>query len=154
MQEMQETWVQCLGWEDPLERKMAIHFSIFLGNSTDGGVWWATVHGVIKSRILQSDWAHTHTHTHTHTHENIFVAMKSCINGVEHIAILKFYLMTNWSLLKKKKSTKRNKLTKIEFGRIVFRRDWILQKEIGERVLGENYSWELAIDCLCFKVKE
>ena len=30
--------------------------------------------------------------------------MKSCINGVEHIAILKFYLMTNWSLLKKKKA--------------------------------------------------
>ena len=25
---MQETWVQFLGWEDPLEKGMAIHFSI------------------------------------------------------------------------------------------------------------------------------
>ena len=24
---MQETWVQSLGWEDPLEKEMAIHFS-------------------------------------------------------------------------------------------------------------------------------
>ena len=24
---MQETWVQALGWEDPLEREMAIHSS-------------------------------------------------------------------------------------------------------------------------------
>ena len=37
---------------------------------------------------------------------------------------------------------------------MLFRRVWILQKEIWERVLGENFSWELAIDCLCFKVKE
>ena len=26
---MQETWVQSLGWEDPLEKKMATHSSIF-----------------------------------------------------------------------------------------------------------------------------
>ena len=25
---MQETWVQFLGWEDPLEKEMAIHSSI------------------------------------------------------------------------------------------------------------------------------
>ena len=25
---MQETWVQLLGWEDPLEKEMAIHSSI------------------------------------------------------------------------------------------------------------------------------
>ena len=25
---MRETWVQSLGWEDPLEKEMAIHFSI------------------------------------------------------------------------------------------------------------------------------
>ena len=28
MQETQETWVQSLGWEDPLEEEMATHFSI------------------------------------------------------------------------------------------------------------------------------
>ena len=25
---IQETWVQSLGWEDPLEKEMATHFSI------------------------------------------------------------------------------------------------------------------------------
>jgi len=28
MQEMQETWVQSLVWEDPLEKEMATHSSI------------------------------------------------------------------------------------------------------------------------------
>ena len=28
MQETQETWVQSLGWEDPLEKEMATHTSI------------------------------------------------------------------------------------------------------------------------------
>ena len=28
MQETQETWVQSLGWEDPLEEGMATHFTI------------------------------------------------------------------------------------------------------------------------------
>ena len=28
MQETQETWVQSLGWEDPLEKDMATHSSI------------------------------------------------------------------------------------------------------------------------------
>ena len=27
---MQETWVQSLGWEDPLEEGMATHFSILV----------------------------------------------------------------------------------------------------------------------------
>ena len=35
---MQETWVQSLGQEDPLE------------NSMDGGAWQAAVHAVAKSR--------------------------------------------------------------------------------------------------------
>ena len=33
MQEMQETWVQSLGWEDPLEEEMAAHSSILAGKS-------------------------------------------------------------------------------------------------------------------------
>ena len=31
MQEMQETWVQSLGWEDPLEEEMATHSCILAG---------------------------------------------------------------------------------------------------------------------------
>ena len=40
---MQETQVQSLGWEDPLEK--AIQYSC-LENSMDRGAWQATVHGV------------------------------------------------------------------------------------------------------------
>ena len=32
---MQEMQVQFLGWEDPLEKEMAAHFSILAGKSTD-----------------------------------------------------------------------------------------------------------------------
>ena len=35
---MGETWVQFLGWEDPLEKGMATHSSICLENSLDRGV--------------------------------------------------------------------------------------------------------------------
>ena len=43
-----DTWVQSLGWEDPLEKGMATH-SACLENSMDRGAWWATDHGVAKS---------------------------------------------------------------------------------------------------------
>ena len=47
---MWETWVQSLGWEDPLEEGMAIHSSILAWRiPMDRGPWWATVHGVTKS---------------------------------------------------------------------------------------------------------
>ena len=47
---MQETWVQSLGQEDPLEEGMATHSSILAQRiPMDRGVWWATVHGVTKS---------------------------------------------------------------------------------------------------------
>ena len=47
---MQETWVQSLGQEDPLEKKMATHFSILAWeNPMYRGAWWATVQGVTKS---------------------------------------------------------------------------------------------------------
>ena len=42
MQEMQEIWVQFLGWEDHLDGEMAIHSSYFhLGNPMDSGAWQA-----------------------------------------------------------------------------------------------------------------
>ena len=43
---MQETWVQLLGWEDPLEEGMQIHSSILAcGIPMDKGAWWATNDG-------------------------------------------------------------------------------------------------------------
>ena len=37
---MQDSWVQSLGWEDPLEEEMATHSNIL--------AWRATVHRVAK----------------------------------------------------------------------------------------------------------
>ena len=51
MQEPQETWVQSLGQEDPLEKEMATHSSILAWeNPMDRGAWQATVHGIGKSQ--------------------------------------------------------------------------------------------------------
>ena len=48
---MHETWVQSLGWEDPLEEGMATHSSILAWRILmDGGAWRATVHGVTMSQ--------------------------------------------------------------------------------------------------------
>ena len=44
---MQETWVQSLGWEDPLEKAMVTQYSR-LENPMDRGAWWATVFGIPK----------------------------------------------------------------------------------------------------------
>ena len=47
---IQGTWVQYLGWEDPLEQGMATHSSILVWRiPKDRGAWWATVQGVTKS---------------------------------------------------------------------------------------------------------
>ena len=51
---IQEIQVRSLGWEDPLEKGMALHYSC-LENSMDRGAWWATVHGVAKSRTRLRD---------------------------------------------------------------------------------------------------
>ena len=57
---MQETWVQSLGHEDPLEEELATYSRRFsLENPTDRGAWWATVHGVPKSWTRLSDWITT-----------------------------------------------------------------------------------------------
>ena len=60
---MQETRVQCLGWEDALEEEMATYSTILAWRTPwteePGGSWGGT----------ESDTTElTHTHTHTHTH--------------------------------------------------------------------------------------
>ena len=47
---MQETWVQFLGWEDPLKEGLANHSSILAWRiPMDRGASRATVHGVAKT---------------------------------------------------------------------------------------------------------
>ena len=62
-----DTWVQSLGWEDPLEKEMAAHSSIVAWK-----IPWTDEPGELQSMGLQRvrhDWAtNTYTHTHTHTH--------------------------------------------------------------------------------------
>ena len=57
---MQETWVWSLGQEDsPGEGNgNPLQYSC-LENSMDRGAWWATVHGVKKSRTWLSDYTFT-----------------------------------------------------------------------------------------------
>ena len=59
---MQETWVRSLGWEDPLEKRMATHSSILawriLWTEEHGRV---TIHGVATSWTRLSDSQSTHT---------------------------------------------------------------------------------------------
>ena len=46
---VKNTWVQSLGWEDPLEKEMATPTPVsYLRNTMDKGAWQATVHGVTK----------------------------------------------------------------------------------------------------------
>ena len=47
---MQETWVQSLGWKDPLEEGMATHSSVLAWIiPMDRGAWWDVVRRVAKS---------------------------------------------------------------------------------------------------------
>ena len=61
---MQVTWVQSLGWEDPLEEGMATHSSVLgeycLENLMDREAWWATVHRVSRSWARLSDLGQVH----------------------------------------------------------------------------------------------
>ena len=53
---LQETWVQSLGWEEPLKEDMATHSDILAWKiPMDRGAWRAIVHGVAKSQTQLSD---------------------------------------------------------------------------------------------------
>ena len=53
---MPETWIQSLGWEDPLEKGIATHSSILAWRIPMGlGAWWATVYGAAKSQTRLSN---------------------------------------------------------------------------------------------------
>ena len=51
MQELQETWVQSLDWEDPLEQGMAVHSSILAWK-----IPWTEELGGLQSRGSQKNW--------------------------------------------------------------------------------------------------
>ena len=61
VQETQETWIQSLGWEYPLEESMATHSSILAWRTPmERGASRATVHEVAKSQTrLRLSTQHT-----------------------------------------------------------------------------------------------
>ena len=53
---VQETWVRFLGREDPLEKEMATHSSIFAWRiPMDRGAWQIRVHGVARVKTQLSN---------------------------------------------------------------------------------------------------
>ena len=80
---IQETWVQSLGWEDPLEEGMAIHSSILAWE-----IPWTEKPGGLQSlgscRIRNDSATNTHTHTHTRNHSHfmgsIFAGKEKLLN--------------------------------------------------------------------------
>ena len=60
MQETQETCIQSLGWEDPLEKEMVTHSSIIASeNPMNRGAWRVTVHEVSESDVTEQLRIHT-----------------------------------------------------------------------------------------------
>ena len=100
--EMQETEVQSLGQEDPLEKGMATHSSILAWR-----ILWTEEPGSLQfmgSQRVRHDWVpgdstrfhrlrvqspqpacptlpNTHTHTHTHTHKHILQTLIASPGG-------------------------------------------------------------------------
>ena len=60
MQEMQNTWVQSLGWKDPQEEGMVIHFSILAKK-----IPWTEEIGRLQSMKLDMTKVTEHAHNKT-----------------------------------------------------------------------------------------
>ena len=73
---MWETQVWSLGWEDPLEKGMATHFSIFAWRIP----WTRSLVGYNpwSCRVGLNNWT-TNTHTHRHTNTHIYLAAMGLI---------------------------------------------------------------------------
>ena len=61
---MQETWVQPLGWEDPLEKGKATHSSILAWRIP----WTVKSHGVAKSQTRLSNFHFSLSYTKVYLH--------------------------------------------------------------------------------------
>ena len=68
---MNQTLVQSLGWEDPLEKGVVTHSSILAWRiPVDRGAWRAAVHGVTESRV-----GHHRASNHSRAWDNLQILM-------------------------------------------------------------------------------
>ena len=82
MQKLQETQVQSLVQEDPLEEGMGnpLQYSC-LENPMERGAWKATVLEVAKESDMTEQLS-THRHTHTHTHFLVIIIGRRGASGI------------------------------------------------------------------------
>ena len=73
---MWQTQVQSLGWEDPLEKQMAIHSSILAWE-----IPWTEEPGRVQSMGSQRVGHDRGTNTHTHTHTRRQADIISCFDS-------------------------------------------------------------------------
>ena len=93
---MWETWVQSLGWEDPLEEDMATHSSILAWRiPMDREAWQTTVHGVVKSRTLLSDLSTYTSYKYLHCPPNKTHSLSKTTNSTQLCNIFNFQHQRN-----------------------------------------------------------
>ena len=79
---MQETWVQALGWEDPLEEDMTTNTSIFAWK-----IPWTEESGGLQVSGVAKSWIQLSTHSHTHIFKRVCVCVcvYVCIESLWYI---------------------------------------------------------------------
>ena len=85
MQERQETWVQSVGGEDPLEKEMAIHSSIVAWKILP---WLARVHGIAKSQTqlsMHPRWLNWYSKWHIILYVKEYLNHPYCKTGISSI---------------------------------------------------------------------
>ena len=78
---MQETWVQSLGQEDPLQKEMATHSSILA---------WETPWTVEPEGLQSTGWQESDMTDHTHTHSVILCNHCAFIN-TKKLTLIHYY---------------------------------------------------------------
>ena len=98
---MQETWVQSLGWEDPLEKGIATQSSCFcLGNPMDRGAWGGySPWGSQKSQTQPSDWTTTPNGHCSTINNSQFMESSKCPQTNEQIKKIYKYTMEYYSAI-------------------------------------------------------
>ena len=90
---VQETWVQSLAWEDPLEKGMAtLSSSLAWTIPMDRGAWWVIVHQVTKS------WTQLNMHAPCNNNWVLYFYTKQLKNSApNHLCRVHFFL-SSWSV--------------------------------------------------------